>query len=76
MFKGDNEKVVGKVEVRDKMEFRAILHKYQGKEYCNFRQFIEKDDGAWIPTKSGFTLSVDLLPEILELLAKCKRGDG
>lgn len=77
MFNGNDEKLVGKVEVKDKMEFRAILHKFHGKEYINFRQFIEKADGNWIPTKTGFTVDQDILPDILDLLAKCKmKGQG
>ena len=75
MFKGEQEKTIGTIEVKDGTELRAIVHRFQGRPYLNLRQFVRKPDGGWIPTKSGFTVKADLAPELADLLGKI-RGEG
>lgn len=47
-------------------EVRATLQEYKGRHYVSLRIYVENDLGEWVPTKKGLTLTVDLLPELVQ----------
>jgi len=50
----------------------VALREFKGKEYIDVRTHFENDDGEWIPTKKGITLTPDSLDEMIGLLQKAK----
>lgn len=51
----------------------VALKEFKGKEYIDIRTHFQNDDGDWIPTKKGITLSPDNLDEMIDLLKKAKK---
>ncbi len=51
----------------------VALKEFKGKEYIDIRTHFQNDDGDWIPTKKGITLSPDNLDEMIDLLKKAKQ---
>jgi len=49
------------------------LKEFKGKEYIDIRTHFENDDGDWIPTKKGITLSPDSLDEMIDVLRSAKK---
>lgn len=49
------------------------LKEFKGKEYIDIRTHFENDDGDWIPTKKGITLSPDSLDEMIDVLKSAKK---
>lgn len=47
-------------------EVRAGIAEYKGRHYASVRVYVENDFSEWVPTKKGLTLSVDLLPELVQ----------
>ena len=61
------------MQVIDKIETERIqieLKSYKGKEYMDIRIFFKNDEGEWLPTKKGVTVSVHKLNDFLEAFKK------
>jgi hypothetical protein len=51
----------------------VALKEFKGKEYIDIRTHFENDEGDWIPTKKGITLTPDSLDEMIDLLKTAKK---
>lgn len=49
------------------------LKEFKGKEYIDIRTHFVNDDGDWIPTKKGITVSPDSLDEMIDILKAAKK---
>jgi hypothetical protein len=49
------------------------VKEFKGKEYIDIRTHFENDEGDWIPTKKGITLTPDSLDEMIDLLKTAKK---
>lgn len=51
----------------------VALKEFKGKKYVDIRTHFESDNGEWIPTKKGITLTPDSLDEMIDLLKTAKK---
>lgn len=51
----------------------VALKEFKGKEYIDIRTHFENNEGDWIPTKKGITLTPDSLDEMIDLLKTAKK---
>ena len=68
----DDEIVVGSFPKNNREEVRVSLSKYKGYDLLGVRQWYKNENDEPRPSKSGVTIRVDLLPELLALIAKAK----
>ena len=57
-------------------EVRISLTSFKGQEYLDVRVFYRADDGEFRPTKKGVTINMELIPDLLEGLAKVREALG
>lgn len=62
---------VGEIS-KGKDKIIVAVREFKGKEYVDIRTHFENNDGDWIPTKKGITLSPDSLDDMIELLQSAK----
>ena len=62
---------VGEIS-KSKDKIIVAVREFKGKEYVDIRTHFENNDGDWIPTKKGITLSPDSLDDMIELLQSAK----
>ena len=48
------------------------MKEFKGKEYIDIRTHFQNDEGGWVPTKKGITLTYDNLDEMIDILNKAK----
>ena len=65
------DRLAGSVAIKAGQEVRAYLHYFGGATRVNFRLFVQKSGGEWIPTKAGFTVRIKLAAELGALLGSC-----
>ena len=63
---------VGEIS-KGKDKIIIALKEFKGKEYVDIRTHFESNEGDWIPTKKGITLSPDSLDEMIEILKNAKQ---
>lgn len=63
---------VGEIS-KGKDKIIVAVREFKGKEYVDIRTHFESNDGDWIPTKKGITLSLDSLDDMIELLQSAKQ---
>jgi hypothetical protein len=68
----DDEIVVGSFPKNNREEVRVSLSKFKGYDLLGVRQWYRNENDDPRPSKSGITIRVDLLPELLELIQKAK----
>ncbi len=68
----DEEIVVGSFPKNNREEVRVSLSKFKGYDLLGVRQWFRNEADEPRPSKSGITIRVDLLPELLELIEKAK----
>jgi len=66
----DKETVLYAFDKSAKEQVRLSETIYLGRPYLDFRVFARKQDGEYIPTKKGITLSRDLFALIKQALDK------
>ncbi len=65
----DEEKLIGAFEKNSRGEqVRLYLGDYMGRPTIDLRVWVEGDDGQWVRTKKGITMSVDLYPQLRSLV--------
>ena len=74
MFQGQNEKLMGEIEVKDGQKLRAATHEFRGRKYLNIRLWMQKDDGSWGATHKGFCVDAELAEELSAILQKIGGG--
>jgi len=68
----DDEIVVGSFPKNNREEVRVSLSKFKGYDLLGVRQWYRNENDDPRPSKSGITIRVDLLPELLELIQKAR----
>ncbi len=68
----DDEIVVGSFPKNNREEVRVSLSKFKGYDLVGVRQWYRNEKDEPRPSKSGITIRVDLLPELLELIQKAR----
>ena len=68
----DDEIVVGSFPKNNREEVRVSLSKYRGYDLVGVRQWYRNENDEPRPSKSGVTIRVDLLPELLDLIQKAR----
>ena len=63
-------KLIGVVEKNRVQDMRVRLVELRGETFVDLRVFAAADDGERRPTKKGMTFKPDLVPELIEVLAK------
>jgi hypothetical protein len=52
----------------------VTVKEFKGKQYIDLRTYFENDQGEWIPTKKGISLTPDNLDEMIQFLQKAKEA--
>jgi len=68
----DDEIVVGSFPKNNREEVRVTLSKFKGYDLVGVRQWFRTESDEPRPSKSGVTIRVDLLPELLDLIQKAR----
>ena len=68
----DEEIVVGSFPKNNREEVRVTLSKYKGYDLVGVRQWFRNENDEPRPSKSGVTIRVELLPELLQLIQQAK----
>ncbi len=68
----DDDIVVGSFPKNNREEVRVTLSKFKGYDLVGVRQWFKNDNDDPRPSKSGVTIRVDLLPELLDLIQKAR----
>ena len=68
----DDEIIVGSFPKNNREEVRVTLSKFKGYDLVGVRQWFRNENDEPRPSKSGVTVRVDLLPELLELIQKAQ----
>ena len=68
----DEEIVVGSFPKNNREEVRVSLSKFKGYDLVGVRQWFRNENDEPRPSKSGITIRVDLLPELLDLIEKAR----
>lgn len=63
---------VGEIS-KGKDKIIVAVREFKGREYIDIRTHFENNDGEWVPTKKGITLSLDSLDDMIELLQSAKQ---
>jgi hypothetical protein len=57
-------------------EIRVSLTVFKKKQYIDLRVYYKGDDGEYRPSKKGITVSLDLLPDLVEAIEKARQLVG
>ena len=68
----DDEIVVGSFPKNNREEVRVTLSKFKGYDLVGVRQWFRNESDEPRPSKSGVTIRVDLLPELLDLITQAR----
>ena len=52
----------------------VTVKEFKGKQYIDLRTHFQNDQGEWIPTKKGISLTPDNLDEMIQFLQKAKKA--
>jgi len=63
---------IGEIE-KGKDKIIVTVKEFKGKQYIDARTYFENDEGEWIPTKKGISLTLDNLDEMIRLLQAAKK---
>ncbi len=67
------ERLVGAFEKNQREQVRAYLTEYEGQPMLDLRVWAELEDGQWVRTRKGITMSVDRYPELVALVEELGR---
>lgn len=51
----------------------VTVKEFKGKQYIDIRTYFENEEGEWIPTKKGVSLTPDNLDEMIGFLQTAKK---
>lgn len=63
---------IGNIQKNTREEIRVELDEFKGYDLANIRVWAKKEDGNVIPTKSGLSVRVHHLAELIALLQKAE----
>jgi hypothetical protein len=49
------------------------LKEFKGKQYIDIRTYFENQEGEWIPTKKGISLTPDNVDDLIKFLNEAKQ---
>jgi hypothetical protein len=52
----------------------VTVKEFKGKQYIDLRTYFENDQGEWIPTKKGISLTPDNLDDMIGFLQEAKKA--
>ncbi len=61
---------IGKVEKNSQEEIRVTIQDYQGTDLIDLRTYWQNDEGDWLPTKKGISLTYYVIEDVIKLLQK------
>jgi hypothetical protein len=64
---------IGEIQ-KGKDKIIVTVKEFKGKRYIDLRTHFENDQGEWIPTKKGISLTPDNLDEMIQFLQKAKKA--
>ena len=64
---------IGEIQ-KGKDKIIVTVKEFKGKQYIDLRTHFENDQGEWIPTKKGISLTPDNLDEMIGFLQKAKKA--
>lgn len=59
-----DEKLIAAFEKNNREQVRLYLSEFQGRPMIDLRVWAETQDGTWIRTRKGITMSADLIGEL------------
>jgi hypothetical protein len=68
----DDAKIIHAFPKNPLEEIRVSLTVFKKKQYIDLRVYYKGDDGEYHPSKKGLTLSLDLLPDLVEGVQKAQ----
>ena len=66
---------IGEIQ-KGKDKIIVTVKEFKGKQYIDMRTYFENQEGEWIPTKKGISLTLDNLDEAIKLLQQAKKKTG
>jgi hypothetical protein len=64
---------IGEIQ-KGKDKIIVTVKEFKGKQYIDLRTHFENDQGEWIPTKKGISLTPDNLDDMIGFLQKAKKA--
>jgi hypothetical protein len=64
---------IGEIQ-KGKDKIIVTVKEFKGKQYIDLRTHFENDQGEWIPTKKGISLTPDNVDDMIEFLQKAKKA--
>ena len=61
---------IGEIEKNSQEVIRVTLQQYQGTDVIDLRTYWQNDDGDWLPTKKGISLTAYVIEDVIKLLQK------
>jgi hypothetical protein len=72
----ENAQLIHAIPKNPLEEIRVSLTVFRKKQYLDLRVYYKGDDGEYHPSKKGLTLSLDLIPDLLEAVQKAQEVVG
>lgn len=63
---------IGELE-KGKDKIIISLKEFKGKQYIDIRTYFENQEGEWIPTKKGISLTPENLDDVIKFLKDAKQ---
>jgi len=63
---------IGEIQ-KGKDKIIVTVKEFKGKQYIDLRTYFQNDDGEWIPTKKGISLTPDNIDDMIGFLQKAKK---
>lgn len=64
---------IGEVEKNSQEVIKVNLQNYEGTDLVDVRTYWENDEGNWIPTKKGISLTCYVIEDVIKLLQKASK---
>ncbi len=61
---------IGTVQKNSQEEIRINLQNYEGTDLVDVRTYWQNDEGKWLPTKKGISLTSYVIEDVIKLLQK------
>ena len=61
---------IGEVEKNSQEIIRVTIQDYQGTELIDLRTYWQNEEGDWLPTKKGISLTYPVTQDVIKLLEK------
>ncbi|KKL87017.1 hypothetical protein LCGC14_1938950 [marine sediment metagenome] len=78
----DQTKTVHRFEKNGTTEIRGTIGTFKGKTYASLREYYKTDEGDWLPTKKGVSVTLDKTGALLNAAkdlhaaAEAHQGEG